>query len=196
MVSGISSVKGAVMRRLGWLASVCMLVVVGCSPTARERLKHFFFEIPKQEQPADAEPSTEPALESIRLVSAKPQYRSVHVPYQNRECMTCHDSSRRMAVYEDLLDSCASCHEPYFDEDKVMHSPVTDGECRECHVLHRSERRGLLKAPVFDLCTECHDSDDLDEDTCGTDSPNCAKCHDAHFGETALLRPGVEGAEE
>lgn len=186
------------MRRLGWLMPVCVVVAVGCSQASRERLKHFFFEIPDQEEPAaTVEKPATPAEESPTLVRAESKYLSQHPPYGNRQCNACHDPEKRMGVREDLLDACASCHERFFDEDQVGHSPVAEGECRECHVLHRSERFSLLKASVFDLCAECHDPDDLDEDTHGgAGVENCTRCHDAHFGESPLLKPGVQGAED
>ena len=193
----IGKSKGAVMQKLGWMILVCVVVAWGCAQADRERLKHFFFEIPEPaEAAADAEETPAPAEKPVVLVGAKSAYRSVHSPYVDRECLTCHDSTKRMGVHEDLLEACASCHERFFDEDELGHLPAMDGECRECHVLHRSERPSLLKAPVFDLCAECHDPDDLDEDICGTDLQNCTKCHDAHFGESPLLKPGVEAAED
>lgn len=185
------------MRRWMTLIPICLIIVLGCSAATRERLKHWFFEVPEPtgEQAAAEEPPPEteepPAVERVAS-----RFQSVHPPYRNRECASCHNPEQRMQVREDLMDACGECHERFFS-DEVTHFPVMQGECIVCHDPHRSARRWLLKQPVLDTCVECHDEPAyLSEEAHGGDNvDDCTRCHDAHFGGSGLLKPGVTAGD-
>ena len=179
------------MRKLIRVIALCLIALVGCSQATHERLSKFFFEVPEETssssegETASAASAEEPPM----LVLPESKYKSVHPPYAQRSCDTCHDTAARMRVRENFLDVCSECHERYFSSD-VGHPPVAAGECIECHDPHRSEHAALLKQAMFETCIDCHDEpEDLSEEAHGgDDAENCTKCHDPHFGKGQLLR--------
>ena len=169
---------------------LCLLITIGCSQGARERLKHWFFEVPEETKTQVI--AHEPALQENgvpRLVVAESKYKSLHPPYVDRQCGSCHDAVNRMRARADLIDSCRSCHARYFG-DEVGHFPVAQSECAACHDMHRSEHPALLKMSIYETCIECHDeAEDLSEEAHGgKGAENCIACHDAHFGTGKLLK--------
>lgn len=196
--------------RCFWAASLTAapLVALGCSATARERLKHFFFEVP-QDPPASMNGATEPSSATPPTGTdqaagdATPAdagggaaFLSIHPPFRQQQCLACHDADQRMRPREKLDTSCGPCHADYFGE-QVSHAPVASGDCLACHEPHRSTLLHLLKRTVYDTCVECHEEkEDLSpESHSGADAENCTKCHDPHFGEGMLLRRGVAPAD-
>ena len=182
--------RTSLRRQLGPVVLLAVAVSVGCSSSARERLKAFFFEIPPEPQaqgvadiPADS-PSEPPAL-------SLPESKcvSLHPPYMARQCESCHDTAQRMQVRKDLADSCRGCHARYFGPE-VGHAPVAQGQCAECHDMHRSDQPHLLKHPLLQTCVECHDEPTEVSKAAhgGPKVEQCTSCHDPHFGSGALLR--------
>ena len=168
-------------------------LLAGCSQTALDKAKRFFFDVPDQSPPATAGEASG-SEEQPELVLPKPQYASVHQPVVERRCRSCHDASGQMKVPEDLTEACRGCHARFFG-DRVEHGPVADGECRGCHTLHRSKHPHLLTMPAGETCVECHDdADELSEEAHGQpQAEHCTRCHDPHFGASPFLkadRPG------
>lgn len=190
-----------VMRKLVCAVLLCWLITTGCSTTARDRLKHWFFDIPatepralaradvgNQSEPRPTAPGTVETLSEPSLLL--PKYASYHPPFVERECRQCHDAAQRMQPRADFLDSCRTCHPRFFSEE-VGHPPVEQGQCTECHNMHHTDQRFLLTMPMFDLCVDCHDEpEDLSERAhTVSEVERCTACHDPHFGSNALLKP-------
>lgn len=185
-------------RSLGFVlrpALVVGLVLLGCSIEARDRLKHFFFEVPGETPPSASttDESTKPAAPPPDPPAAPgTKFASMHPPFLQRKCGECHDAEARMTPRKDLLDSCKVCHQRHFTPE-VGHSPVTQQQCLQCHDPHRSIQPALLKSAIYDLCLQCHDEPALlsPESHSGPDVEKCTACHDPHFGTGKLLKANV-----
>lgn len=204
-MSKIKSILRSNTSRCTWgcifAGIACWMVSVGCSQAGRERLAHFFFEIPDESSnpsiaaPAGGTavsnpPAGVPSVETTPAPRLRARFVSMHPPYALRQCDQCHNTSANMQAREDLLDSCKNCHARYFSEE-VGHSPVEMGQCIECHEMHQSGQPGLLKMAAIDLCIECHDEpEDLSEPAHAVEgAQRCLACHDPHFGANPLLVP-------
>jgi len=174
------------------IALVGLVITARCSPASREKLVHFFFEVPDESatEPGEAE-SQESDTEPLPEMPKPPvRFASVHEPYRTRQCQTCHDADSRMQVREDVMTACETCHPRYFS-DAVVHYPAQEQECDLCHVPHHSQQPNLMLTSVYESCSECHEIDDLEEEPHAVDFvKNCTACHDPHFGEDVLLKPG------
>lgn len=189
------------MRRIILIVMLAAVVLVGCSASARYRLKHWFFDIPNETAESaqvDESGKATAAPKPVALPQPKPRFVSFHPPYVKRECSACHNNEQRMHPFEDFIDVCSDCHDRFFGDD-VGHFPVAEGECLTCHQMHRSTHKALLTSAVTDMCIDCHDEpEDLSEDAHngGEGVDNCTRCHDPHFGESPLLKKGVKPIAE
>ena len=121
---------------------------------------------------------------------------SVHMPYEDGECMTCHNphaSDNKGVTSEPQKLLCLSCHDDFEEQMRSapsQHFPVTDGQCSECHSPHQSKLKSLLLAKSPDLCLVCHQ--DLktkmaEENSHSPAERNCQRCHQPHSGSLNKL---------
>lgn len=120
---------------------------------------------------------------------------SVHVPYRDSDCMSCHDphgGENPSYLLEPRVDRvCATCHPPL--EGKHPHAPVSTGDCLGCHAGHHSRHEHLLRFDEALLCSGCHEGFvPSSPDAVSRHAPlesGCGDCHLAHGGDhPALLR--------
>lgn len=169
-----------------------LMTGLSCSTEARSRLVHFFFEVPspRASAPDERPPSQVMPPASPRVSAARP-FASIHLPFRERRCGECHDSSSAQAILEPWAERCAKCHQSIFYSGPVLHGPVGAIACDECHLPHASPLPALLRQMEPDLCLACHAptlvrNDDHHADVSGS----CTRCHDPHGGaDYRLLRP-------
>jgi len=176
------------MLKVARATPIVLIILWGCTPGAREKLKHFFFEVPPETAETTGGGAAPATPAGTQPAEAKPRFVSVHPPYDRNQCEACHGVDRRPLQGDALREACSDCHERFFDEDEVTHFPVTEG-CTSCHQLHHSQYPSLLRQSVLATCTDCHDRDDLSEEAhSGPNVDNCVRCHDPHFGTDSLLK--------
>ncbi len=108
-------------------------------------------------------------------------------------CHNPHSSNKGKLLLSPAPELCYKCHDKF--EGKVVHGPVSEGECLECHTPHSGSKAKLLSNNPPDLCFTCHDSEMFKGRI--VHSPvaggKCISCHTAHAGAKFLL-PGSPNA--
>ena len=173
------------------MVAAAVIIAVGCSPQRRERLKHFFFEVP---DPAKSEENTPPSQTMVRplpSVAGAESFQSMHPPFARRRCADCHDAERGQALLQPWADRCASCHPDTFEPRPFVHGPFASMACNECHLPHASTLPALLRRPDPDLCVTCHEPSMIRNDAYHFDlAMACGTCHEPHAGpDHRLLKP-------
>ncbi len=118
---------------------------------------------------------------------------SVHGPFDEGECDTCHDG-RADKIEEDGESAlCFGCHDEIEDlvkSAKVSHDALEVGSCIDCHTPHAAPRPKLLKGRAEEVCGECHDEQlsGAGESMHGAIARfGCPACHLPHGGENEKL---------
>lgn len=92
---------------------------------------------------------------------------------------------------------CYQCHEKSAFQKKVIHQPVTKGECTACHNPHVAKHAGMLQDKVSDLCYSCHQEESKSFRKGIMHDPvrqgNCTACHDPHASNDKGLMKGEFG---
>ena len=130
--------------------------------------------------------------------------RVVHPPLEDG-CSFCHEASGKphpgvagneFSLVSDPPELCEACHNAK-NEKKVVHEPVSDGDCLLCHSPHSSPNSYLLlKAPTVQICVECHDSESWEKEFHHKPvrDGNCQYCHNPHQSDFPnLLKYEVPG---
>lgn len=174
---------------------LCTLIVA-CSPNRKFTVLSFFFDgVP--EPTATSEIISGDSLSSQSLYSDSAVIAMVpsiynHYPYQEKECMFCHDENAVGEMTYPEPDLCYACHEDYTYKYENLHGPVDAGYCTQCHDPHSSKNEKLTRLPGNELCFYCHVS--FEEKTpdfhIELGDEKCTECHNPHGeGElTALHR--------
>jgi len=142
----------------------------------------------------DPDYSTAPCFYCHSRVEAKSAATSVHQPFKDKDCQSCHLRHTRTSTEFYVArgtELCAKCHD--FKEDNFINKheqyPVHLSECSGCHDPHGSVNEHLLRKhsqnrEVEIPCNSCHDV--LVDDTVRlkeTRKRLCYICHNTKLGE-------------
>jgi predicted CXXCH cytochrome family protein len=178
------------MLLAGWLAAG------GCNVKTRHKVLSKVFDgvpPPRQAPPPSAKipVGDQPTASTVEPAPAPPP-GSLHQPYADRECNSCHNAGRsnQLRMPADLL--CQQCHDPAEFNAPWIHGPIAGGGCAACHLPHRSDKRHLLRNGGNNFCLDCHDPNaglmDLASPAhLDIDGKQCLDCHEAHGGDTRFL---------
>jgi predicted CXXCH cytochrome family protein len=125
-------------------------------------------------------------------------------------CFQCHDGNTEGKHVNEKISafSCLDCHTPHGGENKgllkakrvdavcyechdsmnkkVIHKPMTDGDCSGCHGFHSSGNPDILIAPKKQICLKCHTDKDYTGEKWymhGCLKKGCDVCHDSHSSD-------------
>ncbi|MBI5095239.1 MAG: hypothetical protein HZB26_22745 [Candidatus Hydrogenedentes bacterium] len=179
-----------ILKRLGLamaLVAGSVALGAGCAtPEARYHALSVFFDgVP--------EPGAAPAVAPQKTGDAEPaapapQF-SLHPPYADRKCDLCHENqfSNHLKMEKSLL--CGSCHQSDQFTGKVVHGPVSSGNCYACHDPHKSQYPHLLLEEGSAICGRCHTPESFEnlERHRSEKGGDCLSCHTPHSGEKERL---------
>jgi predicted CXXCH cytochrome family protein len=171
---------------------------LGCSPQAKYRVLSTFFDGVPNPNAKTAAVAVNAAQEKNTV--ARQATASVHKPYAEQHCDSCHAGGAEQALAfqstASLRDSnlCMKCHDKVPTSHPLMHAPVAAKACLFCHSPHESPLPHLLSAAQPGLCTQCHEPALLGKSVPehqASDS-QCLSCHMGHGSETSryFLRVG------
>ena len=173
----------------------CLIIVtgilVGCVSVDMETLSLFFDGVIPPVEKTAVQGKTGGGDDA--LVDLK----SIHPPFEDRECASCHDTKRMGAFVADVPSLCFECHEQGDFEEaegETVHSPVEDGECVECHNPHKSNQPHLFQKPTLNTCLGCHDSEDFLGEAEEGEEKETDGAHPAADAETSPPSPLVHKA--
>ncbi|TAL74940.1 MAG: hypothetical protein EPN88_03595 [Bacteroidetes bacterium] len=114
---------------------------------------------------------------------------TVHSPYREKECFSCHDENSKSELLMPQPDLCYICHDDFANKYKYVHGPVSGGYCTQCHNAHMSKEKKLLIRVGQKLCLYCHDSGSVFKTETHKDiaDSDCTLCHNPHGGEDRFI---------
>lgn len=163
----------------------------GCVTTKNYKTLSFLFDgVPNPSKTADNQDNDSLLNHDTTLFAQNTTQKasvqtSVHPPYQDKQCNSCHDQSTMGKLIKSPPDLCYQCHEDFSDKYKVIHGPVGGGQCTQCHNPHMSANKELLIRTNQSLCLHCHDSKQVLETEAhlAIKDADCTTCHNPHGGD-------------
>lgn len=116
--------------------------------------------------------------------TSKAQSETVHPPYGEKECDSCHDKTKPDGLVRPRNELCFVCH-PDIIKGAFVHGPASVGDCLECHVPHSSQAPSLLKKEKSQVCGGCHREKRVAEGlhtNVMSRGMFCMDCHNPHAG--------------
>jgi predicted CXXCH cytochrome family protein len=172
-----------------------LFIVGSCSPRVSNNFLAFFFDgvtgrdtIKTSLVSGDSSKISNPgAFRSDPL--AENSSFSVHYPYKEKDCSSCHDPNNKIELILKQPDLCYSCHDDFSKTYKYVHGPVVSGYCTACHNPHMAKEKKLLIRSGQQLCLFCHESKAVLKNSEHKDiaDTECTLCHNPHGGENIFI---------
>ncbi|MEA3462326.1 MAG: cytochrome c3 family protein [Bacteroidota bacterium] len=114
---------------------------------------------------------------------------SLHYPFGEGECASCHNEHSLGSMIEPQPALCYICHEDLAEQYNYLHGPVAGGYCSACHDPHRSTNEKLLRYSGEELCFYCHKAESVRNNEMHQDLEGmlCTDCHNPHGGEDKYI---------
>jgi predicted CXXCH cytochrome family protein len=177
-------------RRLGATAlTLLVLLCFGCSPATRRNVASYVFDgypaPPLPEVYCASWLAAKQGQTSSATMKVKDQ-GSVHLPYKEKSCTDCHDTTKTGGLVVPSKELCLLCHD-YIIKGAYTHAPAVSGNCLTCHLPHDSAFPALLKREKGKLCIVCHVeprvAPGLHKQVTNAGIV-CSDCHNPHAGST------------
>ena len=186
----------ALTRTRATILILVLILCVSCSVKEHHQTLAFFFDgVPDpnlsaqtvEERAVENDSAPDDRAVDEGRNASKQQVQSVHSPYQERACDSCHDRSSSSFLTAPADELCFLCHDSEPFEMAYVHGPVAVAACTACHQPHQSKEPYLLLNPVMDVCMSCHAKADVEQNDNHDMETVCTECHNPHSGEDPYL---------
>ena len=166
---------------------------LGCTPDNRYKVLSVFFDgVPDPNAPPKTSTFASKRNGTVAGGLKPKNVRvSIHTPFKEEKCSSCHSDTAAAEIYASALDSklCIKCHTDVPVAYPVMHGPVAVKACLWCHQPHDSAYPHLLRTTGTALCLQCHDREVLSSRSPGhrSEGTDCLECHVAHGSPDRFL---------
>lgn len=178
-----------------FIVALQLALLLSCSVEKNHRILSFFFDgvvlhdssgVAAAPVTALADQGEEPSDTATRMVI---DVLTLHYPFEEKDCMSCHNENSPGEMVMPEPDLCNMCHEDFSSVFPVTHGPAGGGFCTSCHDAHQSRNDYLLTRQGQDLCTWCHDLKQAPDNDMHSDlgDTECTLCHNPHGGEDKFL---------
>lgn len=180
-------------RNILALTAILSIVIASCSVEKNRRALSFFFDgVPVADTSSIESPVMAGGTTGVTTDTSRARIVSVynlHYPYEEKECMSCHDENSPGQMVLPEPDLCYMCHDDFNNLYEAVHAPVDMGFCTQCHNAHQSRNDYLLKFTGQALCTDCHDLELVQQNEMHSDigDTECTLCHNPHGGADRFL---------
>jgi len=169
--------------------------MVSCSTDKNRKALSFFFDgVPQPDTVAaltdtGSRPSESNVETGDSALARVVTVYTLHYPFEEKECMSCHNENSPGEMVLPEPDLCYMCHDDFANQYEVVHGAVVLGMCTSCHQAHQSRYNYLLKMTDQTLCTQCHDLEQVLQNEMHSDigDTECTLCHNPHGGSDQYL---------
>ncbi len=188
-------IKSIEPLKLTFIILLTLFYFSSCNSTKHYKVLSFFFD----GVPAPSDSISNNSKDSIKKIDSTAlaqgssvtlvQAGSVHPPYKENQCGTCHNPDHIGKLNQEIPQLCYQCHEDFSKKYKVLHGPVNGGSCTACHNPHNSQNPKLLHQSGQSMCLYCHDSKRLFKSEIHQDikDTKCTECHNPHGGNDKFV---------
>jgi len=182
-------------RKILIIAVTLSTLVVSCSVEKNRGLLSFFFDgVPQPDSISAIIDESDQLVGTAGEPGDSTQARvipvyNLHYPYEEKECMSCHDENSPGEMVLTEPDLCYMCHDDFSNLYEALHAAIELGFCTSCHNAHQSRNDYLLNITGQPLCTSCHDLDQVKQNEMHSDigDTECTLCHNPHGGTDKYL---------